>query len=251
MANNWYFELQSLAKTNDEAKKHLQALKSATTEEEKATAKELAQAFVNAQAEPEKPQEPIDVSKKDIPEFNTVKPEVKEAPKTIDPTNIQEKPIIKAKPVKKVELEPADMTLPAYNPNLAKMGINREEELFKKGIMIRKMTLQEKIAMRESIYQKTHKYNSAIQEKFRQEQLARIEKDAHDPEKIKWNNQRRLFNRILDELAQNHNIYYMFKEIDGLNPDVMRELLQNPANVAEFDQRNPEFVKGFYQLYGE
>lgn len=249
MAKNWYFDLQEIAKTNAVAKEHVMALKEAKTDEQKQTAKANAQAFVEAQTQPQM-KFTGDVTQKDIPEMKIVE-QPKEQPKIIDPITINEPIKIQPK-IKTEEVQPKtiDLSAPAEKKSWAKMGITREEELFKMGIRIQKMTLQERIAMRARIDEKIRNYQNSTQEQFRKKQLEQIQKDANDPEKIKWNRQRQFVLRITEELQQNHNILYILKNVENMTVEIMKELLDNPANVATFSQYDKNFANSFKKLFG-
>ena len=42
----------------------------------------------------------------------------------------------------------------------------------------------------------------------------------------------------------------MLKNIDGLTVDVLKKLIEDPANVNEFRQYNENFVDNFKKKYG-
>jgi hypothetical protein len=43
----------------------------------------------------------------------------------------------------------------------------------------------------------------------------------------------------------------MLKNIPGLTVDIIRELLQTPANVNQFREQKAEFVENFYKKFGK
>lgn len=246
---NWLMELTKLSKTDKTAKELLSQLKAATTDEEKEKAKQNGKEYIQALQE---------TATTSIPEPETPEP-------TPEPENEQvadddtEDTVVDSQqdtgcgPVdaQKTVDKKYDMSEPAFNPRLAKMGITREEELFKLGVLVRKMTRNEKIAIRRSIYQKKKQYMSATQEKFKKQQAeARAAREA-DPEYQKYMHQRQFVLKIEEALKNHCNIEWMFRNIEGLNPDVMRELLQKPENVNRFRAQKDEFVENFYKKYGK
>jgi hypothetical protein len=249
MATNWLMELTKLSKTDKTAKELLSQLKAASTDEEKEKAKQNGKEYIQALQE---------TATTTIPEQETTEPtkEPEVEPATDDDT---EDTVVDSKqdtgygPVdaQKTVDKKYDMSEPAFNPRLAKMGITREEELFKLGVLVRKMTRDEKIAIRRSIYQKKKQYMSATQEKFKKQQAeARAAREA-DPEYQKYMHQRQFVLKIEEALKNHCNIEWMFRNIEGLNPDVMRELLQKPENVNRFRAQKETFVDNFYKKYGK
>lgn len=252
MATNWLMELTKLSKTDKTAKELLAQLKAATTDEEKEKAKQNGKEYIQAQTEAEIQQTPTESVPTPEPE-PTADPETE--PVADDPV---EDPVVDIEqpagpgtvdPQKSVEKK-YDMSEPAFNPRLAKMGITREEELFKMGVFVRKLTREEKILIRRSIYQKTKGYRAKTQEEFKKKQAEARAAKLADPEYQKYIHQQQLVIKIEEALKNHYNMEWMFRNIEGLNPSVLRELLQTPANVNRFRQQKPEFAANFYKKYG-
>jgi len=255
MATNWLMELTRLAKTDQTALELLRQLKSASTEEEKEKAKQNGKEYIQTLTE----------SKNNVPETTaTTVPESKDSTPSSETAD---------EPASSDSMEDADddcgldsqsgdvdtpkvidkkydMSEPAFNPRLAKMGITREEELFKLGVYVRKLTRDEKIQIRRSIYQKKKKYMSGIQETFKKKQAEARAAKLADPEYQKYIHQQQLVLKIEEALKCHYNIEWMFKNIDGLNVEVMRDLLKVPANVNKFRAQKDVFVQNFYKKYG-
>lgn len=243
-------ELTKLSKTDKTAKELLAQLKAASTDEEKEKAKQNGKEYIQTLQE---------TATTSIPEPETTEPTpepaedelVQESP--VDDSDVDSRNITGSSTVdtQKVVEKKYDMSEPAFNPRLAKMGITREEELFKLGVLVRKMTRDEKIAIRRSIYQKKKQYMSATQEKFKKQQAeARAAREA-DPEYQKYMHQRQFVLKIEEALKNHCNIEWMFRNIEGLTPDVLRELLQKPENVNRFRAQKETFVDNFYKKYGK
>lgn len=238
MVRSWYADLQTMAKTNVQAAEFLDKLKKAETDDEKDAAKIEAREWVWAQF-PEKDENPVhdmvDVQMADVQPVVSVD-SVEEA---VKPTPTEEERLI------------FDMSAAAFNPRLAKMGINREEELFLKGVCVRKLSHDDKILMRRSIYNKKHAYMDGKQQEFKKKRAKALAKAAKDPALIKYHNQRKYVDRIIEALRAHKNFTWMFTNIKGLTPEVMKELLQNPGNVNLFRAEYREFVDKFNKKYGE
>lgn len=247
MANNWYTELTKMAKTDPEAKELLSQLKNATTDEEKEKAKENGKKYIESlQAE-----------------IQTSDPKTREAPTNPEPEVVPEAVaehqdndssdiVAPVHVVQKKEIDKKyDMSEPAFNPRLAKMGITREEELFKMGVYVRKLTRDEKIEIRRSIYQKKKQYMANIQERFKQEREKQIAAKLADPEYQKYVHQQKYVVRIVEALKAHCNVEWMLNNIEGLTVDVIRELLKTPANANAFRAEKDTFVANFYKKYGE
>ena len=143
-----------------------------------------------------------------------------------------------------------NMAEPAFNPRLAKMGITREEELFIKGIMVRKISKEEKLLIRRSIYQKKKKYTGDMQAKFKEKREKERAARLADPKYQEFQIQRKYILKISEALKANNNIGWMLKNIDGLTVDVLKKLIEDQANVNEFRQYNENFVDNFKKKYG-
>lgn len=245
-------ELTKLSKTDETALDLLRQLKSASTDEEKEKAKKDGKEYIQALQEA-----PADTVPAEEVSATTTEADVEreasqdlEEDKDSDIVSDPEPDDVDQEPVKTVEKK-YDMSEPAFNPRLAKMGITREEELFKLGVFVRKLTREEKIAIRRSIYQKKKKYTSTIQDSFKKKQAEARAAKLADPEYQKYVHQQQLVLRIEEALKNHCNMEWMFKNIAGLTPDVLRELIKVPANANRFKTQKEEFVKNFYKKYGE
>ena len=250
-------ELTKLSKSDPQARELLKQLKNATTEEEKQKAKENGKAYIeNTEAQVSAPE----TTEPSIPESETESETTKptEDAKPIETDMVEDQGVVgdndvaPDEPVQtKIVEKKYDMSEPAFNPRLARMGITREEELFQQHVYVRKLTREEKFEIRRSIYQKKKQHMRAIQADFakrRQEQLAQR---LADPEYQKYQHQQRFVVRIVEALKAHCNIDWMLKNIDGLTVDVVRELLQKPANVNKFREQKEEFVPNFYKRFGK
>ena len=249
---NWLMQLTALAKEDQTALELLRALKTATTEEEKEKAKENGKEYIEKvkaiQTNEEKEPEPTaeETGTTDPVAEDTTAPaqdlEENQAGDSADSdSDSGEDKAIDAK---------YNMAEPAFNPRLAKMGITREEELFIKGIMVRKISKEEKLLIRRSIYQKKKKYTGDLQAKFKEKREKERAARLADPKYQEFQIQRKYILKISEALKAHNNIGWMLKNIDGLTVDVLRKLLEDPANVNEFRQYNPDFVDNFKKKYG-
>lgn len=249
---NWLMQLTALAKEDQTALELLRALKNATTEEEKEKAKENGKAYIEKvkaiQTNEEKEPEPTaeETGTTDPVAEDTTPPaqdlEENQAGDSADSdSDSGEDKAIDAK---------YNMAEPAFNPRLAKMGITREEELFIKGIMVRKISKEEKLLIRRSIYQKKKKYTGDLQAKFKEKRETERAARLADPKYQEFQVQRKYILKISEALKAHNNIGWMLKNIDGLTVDVLKKLLEDPANVNEFRQYNPDFVNNFKKKYG-
>ena len=250
---NWLMELTKLSKTDQNALELLRQLKSATTEEEKQKAKENGKEYIEKTIQSELVQPEPETLQTSNPE--TTKTEANEmAPEDVaqdqnsdSDNNIPDNNGVQTKIVDKKY----DMSEPAFNPRLAKMGITREEELFQMHVLVRKMTREEKMEIRRSIYQKKKNYTRTTQEKFRQQRAEKLAALQADPEYQKYQNQQKYVIRIVEALKNHYNIDWMLKNIEGLTVDVVRELLETPANVNKFKEAKDTFVQNFYKRFGK
>lgn len=241
---NWLMELTRLSKTDPTALELLRQLKSAQTEQDKEKAKQNGKEYIQKTQTEEQPTDSNQETTTNTTEENNTVDENKDLGSSNDPAPVPD--------VQKKEVEAKyDMSEPAFNPRLAKMGITREEELFQQHVYVRKLTRQDKIEIRRSIYQKKKGYMKNIQEKFKQERAEKMAKLQADPEYQKYLHQQKMVIRIVEALKSHYNIDWMFKNIEGLNEDVMRELLKTPANINKFKEQKAEFVKNFYKRFGE
>jgi hypothetical protein len=244
MALNWYLTLRNLANTDVTAAELFNLLQKAETDEEKECAKQKAKEYIlqtneNKPTE-EKRTESIVLEKAETVDNDTV-PMVNSVDSiSRDETVIQDEEKIKT-----------DLSQPAFNPRLAKCGITREEELFLKNTFVRKLTHEEKILMRRRIYEKKTKRNQMIQAEYRAKRIADREKDLHDPEKIAYHRERKLVFAIVDALTNHKNMIYIFSAIDGLTPEIMKDLLKKPEIKNAINQANNKFIENFHKKYGE
>lgn len=245
-------QLTALAKEDQTALELLRALKAATTEEEKEKAKENGKAYIEAQKttsiQTNEEKEPISTAEEttDLVAEDTTPPvqdlEENQTGDSADSySDSDEDKAIDAK---------YNMAEPAFNPRLAKMGITREEELFIKGIMVRKISKEEKLLIRRSIYQKKKKYTGDLQAKFKEKREKERAARLADPKYQEFQIQRKYILKISEALKANNNIGWMLKNIDGLTVDVLKKLIEDPANVNEFRQYNENFVDNFKKKYG-
>ena len=252
---NWYLQIRNLAKTDANAAALLEQLKTAETDDEKETAKANAQAYLQEIQTSNSGSENTSV-----PETNPVVAEEtgtdsgELCPETSDEGNTQDGIASKDEGTQEKSEEKSlilDLSQPAFTPRLAKCGINREEELFLNGVFVRKMTREDKILMRREIYRKKTQRNAQIQAEYKAKRIAQKIKDATDPEKIKFHQERKYVKAITDALEQHKNLGWIFSEIEGLTIEVFRDLLKNPGNVNAFRAANPAFLENFKKKYGE
>lgn len=254
MAKNWLMDLTRLAKTDKTALELLRQLKSAQTDEEKEKAKQNGKEYIQAYTEKETSTTETDTNAGTThpdpePATEEDKP-VAESPMEDSDNDIGMDPVASDKGVQRRIDKKYDMSEPAFNPRLAKMGITREEELFKLGVYVRKLTRDEKIEIRRSIYQKKKKYMAATQERFKKQQAEARAAKLADPEYQKYIRQQQLVLKVEEALKNHCNMEWMFKNIPGLSVNVLRELLQVPANVNRFRAQKDVFVDNFYKKYG-
>lgn len=254
MANNWLMNLTRLAKTDQTALELLRQLKSAQTDEEKEKAKQNGKEYIQAYTEKETNTTEADTNAgttaaDTCPAAEEDKP-VAESPVEDSDGNIGMGPVVSDESVQRKIDKKYDMSEPAFNPRLAKMGITREEELFKLGVYVRKLTREEKILIRRSIYQKKKQYMSATQDAFKKKQAEARAAKLADPAYQKYVHQQQIVLKIEEALKNHYNMEWMFRNIPGLKPEVLRELLQVPANVNRFRAQKETFVKNFDKKYG-
>lgn len=252
MATNWLMTLTSLAKTDKTALELLRQLKSAQTDEEKEKAKQNGKEYIQTYTETETSTPEADTGTTPAEPEPTPEPETTEDELVEEDSDVDSGVAVSTSDVdtKKEVDKKYDMSEPAFNPRLAKMGITREEELFKLGIYVRKLTRDEKIEIRRSIYQKKKQYMAATQDRFKKQQAeARAAKEA-DPAYQKYKHQQMYVLKIEEALKNHCNVDWMFRNIVGLTPDVMRELLELPANVNRFRAQKENFVDNFYKKFG-
>ena len=243
---NWLMELTKLSKTDPTALELLRQLKSAPNEQEKEKAKQNGKEYIKKMH----PETTLQTSNPETGEETTIDAQPEDL--AVDQGNNRPDIVAPVHVVQKKEVEAKyDMSEPAFNPRLAKMGITREEELFQMHVLVRKMTREEKMEIRRSIYQKKKNYTRATQEKFRKQRAEKLAALQADPEYQKYQNQQKYVIRIIEALKNHCNVDWMLKNIEGLTADVIRELLQNPANVNKFKEQKDTFVANFYKKFGK
>lgn len=245
MATNWFMELTKLSKTDPQALDLLRQLKNASTDEEKEKAKNNGKIYIEQlqQAQPDTPETPTEPTEDAEP----VETDLAEDSGVVGDNNV-----VSDKPAQtKVVEKKYDMSEPAFNPRLAKMGITREEELFQMHVFVRKLTREDKLEIRRSIYQKKKKYTRDTQKRFTEQREQKRAALLADPEYQKYTHQQKFVIRIVEALKGHYNIDWMLKNIEGLTPDVIRELLENPANANKFREQKAEFIPNFYKRFGK
>lgn len=249
---NWLMQLTALAKEDQTALELLRALKAATTEEEKEKAKENGKAYIEAQQEIQTnaEKEPVSTAEETgttdpVAEDTTPPAQDLEENQTGDSADSDSD----SGEDKAVESK-YNMAEPAFNPRLAKMGITREEELFIKGIMVRKITKEEKLLIRRSIYQKKKKYTGDLQAKYKEKRETERAARLADPAYQEFQIRRKFVLKISEALKAHNNLGWILKNIDGLTVDVLRKLIEDPANVNEFREYDETFVDKFKRKYG-
>ena len=245
MATNWLMELTKLAKTDPQALELLRQLKNATTNEEKEKAKQNGKEYIQTHTQeetntPETPN-PTDTGTEPAAETQETETGVAEDQGVVGDPDVPADDIPE-KPVQKIVDKKYDMSEPAFNPRLARMGITREEELFQQHVYVRKLTREEKFEIRRSIYQKKKQHMRAIQEDFAKRREQQKQERLADPEYKKFVHQQKFVVKIVEALKAHCNIDWMLRNIDGLTVDVMRELLQKPANVNKFREQKLQTI---------
>ena len=56
---------------------------------------------------------------------------------------------------------------------------------------------------------------------------------------------------VVDALVGHKNMIYMFSQIDGLTPEILKELIKKPENANAINQANPRFLENFKKSYVE
>lgn len=249
---NWYLQIRNLASSDAKAAELLEQLKTAESDNEKESAKQNAQEYLQSLQ---------DNSSTDttVPETSPVVAEevgtdnIQLCDETCDGGNPEDRSTSESESTQEKSIEEikTDLSQPAFTPRLAKFGITREEELFLKGVFVRKMSREEKILMRRSIYQKKTLGNAKIQAEFKAKRIIQKQKDLNDPEKQKFHQERKYVAAIVNALEQHKNLGWIFSQIEGLTPDIFRELIKKPGNVNAFRQANSAFLDNFKKKYGE
>lgn len=254
---NWYLTIRNLAKTDTVAAELFDLLKKAETDEEKETAKQKAQDYINQINDNNRAvddTETKDSQEEVIAESPVEEDSVVDSGKDIATDNsdtVPDNTDTRLVEEEKKEVSKTDLSGLAFTPRLAKCGITREEELFLNGILTRKMNREEKILMRRSIYEKKTKKNAEMQALFRAKRLVQRQKDLNDPEKQKFHQERKYVAAVVKALENRKNFVWIFSQIDGLTPDIMRELLKKPEVANAIKQEKASFITDFYKKYGE
>lgn len=246
MQNNWYIKLRTLIKTDETAAQLFEQLQKAETDDEKELAKANAQNYIQTLQANETTTTEVDVEP-EVPEV--VGEPDNESDDLASEENTQGQPETVEETTEKSTL--TDLSQPAFTPRLAKFGITREEELFLHGVFVRKMSREDKILMRRSIYNKKTVGAAKIQAEYKKKRIEQKIKDANDPEKIRYNQERKLVNTIVDALYNHCNQGWIFSNIEGLTPDIFRELISKPGIYNQINSANPEFIPNFKKRYGE
>lgn len=254
MKINWYLQIRNLAKSDAKAAEILEQLKTAESEDEKESAKQNAQTYLQeVQTNSDSSEDTTVPSPDPVVTEEDGTDNRKLCDETSDEGNPQDGITDKSESTQEESHEEikTDLSQPAFTPRLAKFGITREEELFLKGVFVRKMSREEKILMRRSIYQKKTLGNAKIQAEFKAKRIAQKQQDRNDPEKQKFHQERKYIAAIVNALEQHKNLGWIFSQIEGLTPDIFRELIQKPGNVNTFRQANQKFIDNFKKKYGE
>ena len=243
-------QLTALAKEDQTALELLRALKAATTEEEKEKAKENGKAYIEKV-------KTIQTNAEEIPaaeETGTTDPVEEDTTppaQDLEENQTGDSADSDSDSAKHKAIEAKfNMAEPAFNPRLAKMGITREEELFIKGIMVRKISKEEKLLIRRSIYQKKKKYTGDLQAKYKEKRETERAARLADPAYQEFQIRRKFVLKISEALKAHNNLGWILKNIDGLTVDVLRKLIEDPANVNEFREYDETFVDKFKRKYG-
>lgn len=255
MALNWFLTLRNLAKADEKAAALMEQLKTAESDDEKETAKANAQAYLQKIQTSNSGSENTVISETNpvvTEETGTDSGELRA--ETSDEGNTQTGIESENNGTQEKSEEKSlmlDLSQPAFTPRLAKCGINREEELFLNGVFVRKMTREDKILMRREIYRKKTQRNAQIQAEYKAKRIEQKIKEATDPEKIKFHQERKYIKAITDALEQHKNLGWIFSNIEGLTMEVFKDLLKNPGNVNAFNRANPAFLENFKKKFGE
>lgn len=247
MALNWYLQIRNYAKTDPVATAILEQLKNAGTDDEKEKAKQQALEYLQALQSDETTTSTEETT---IPENEEVVQDTDSEPDSdVCGTPDEEDRPTDPKGTEEENLK-TDLSQLAFAPRLAKFGITREEELFLKGVYVRKLSRDEKILIRRSIYQKKTQGNAKIQAEFKAKRIAQKQKDLNDPEKQKFHQERKYINAVADALTNHKNMGWIFSQIEGLTPEILRELIEKPGNRNAINQANPKFIENFNKKYG-
>ena len=249
---NWYLQIRNLASSDAKAAELLEQLKTAESDNEKESAKQKAQEYLQSLQDNGSTDTPVpETSPVVAEEVRTDNIQLRDETRSDGNPEDRSTSESESTQEKSIEEIKTDLSQPAFTPRLAKFGITREEELFLKGVFVRKMTREEKILMRRSIYQKKTLGNAKIQAEFKAKRIIQKQKDLNDPEKQRFHQERKYVAAIVNALEQHKNLGWIFSQIEGLTPDIFRELIKKPGNVNAFRQANRSFLDNFKKKYGE
>lgn len=254
---NWFLTIRNLAKSDARAAQILEQLKTAETDDDKENAKLTAQEYIQTLQSQQNTDTTADIDPETENQTLDNQDAGQDCNETVDLGDAEDRPADdedkteSAQEISQKDPSLTDLSQPAFTPRLARYGITREEELFLHGVFVRKMNRDEKLLMRRSIYQKKSVVAAKIQAEYKQKRMEQKIKDANDPEKIKFHQERRFVSAIVDALNEHKNLGWIFSEIEGLTPDVFRNLIQKPGNVNAFNLANPNFISNFHKKFGE
>ncbi len=265
MALNWYLTLKNLSKTDARAAELYELLQKAETDDQKETAKAQAQQYIQSinndsgqdssgSGKTENPE--TENPTEETPSENHVEEDLGSdtgcdpVDNPVDTVPDNDDTDENREQEKKEEL-PKELNLPALNPTHKRHGLTRQEELFLQGVYLTEMTREEKILMRRSIYQKQTQAEKKIQAEYKAKRIAEKQKDLVDPEKIKYNQERKYVTAVIDARKAHRNFIWIFSQIEGLTPEILKELLKKPENRNAILQQDPKFLDNFKKGYGE
>lgn len=257
MKINWYLQIRNLSKTDKKALELYNNLQNAESDDDKENAKITAQEYLQTLQSQQDTNTTPDIDPETENQTVDNQDGGQDCDETVDLGNAEDRPsddedsAESTQETQKKDPSLTDLSQPAFNPRLARYGITREEELFLHGVFVRKMNREEKLLMRRSIYQKKSVASAKIQAEYKQKRIAQKMKDANDPEKIKFHQERRFVSAIVDALNGHKNLGWIFSEIEGLTPDVFRDLIKKPGNINAFNLANPNFISNFRKKFGE
>ena len=86
---------------------------------------------------------------------------------------------------------------------------------------------------------------------YKAKRIAQRERDANDPEKIKFHQERKYIAAIVNALEGHKNMKWIFSNIEDLTVDIFRDLIKKPGNANAINAANPNFLANFRKMYGE
>ena len=250
MALNWYLQIRNLAKTDARASEIMQLLKTAESDNDKENAKQIAQNYLQEIQTTSNTTAKTDVETENNPVVqNENQQNIPENADMGSSEDGQESTTDSGESTQEKDKKITDLSDLAFNPRLARCGITREEELFLHGVCVRKLTREEKILMRRSIYQKKTELANKIQAEYKAKRIAQKEKESNDPEKQRYHQERRYITAIVDALNNHCNLGWIFSNIDGLTVDMVREFIKNPGYANAFRQADENFIDNFNKKF--